>query len=54
MIAMRDGAVVATGSPAHVVTPEQVQMVFGLPVQVHPDPITGTPMVIPVPQRRRC
>ena len=54
MIAMREGTVVATGTPAEVVTPEQVQRVFGLPVEVHPDPITGTPMVIPVPQGRRC
>ena len=54
VIALRNGAVVATGSPAEVVTPELVELVFGLAVQVHPDPITGTPMVIPVPQRRRC
>ena len=53
MIAIRDGQVVATGTPAQVVTPELVEVVFGLPVVVHPDPLTGTPMVIPVPQGRR-
>ena len=54
VIAMRDGQVVATGTPAEVVTAELVEVVFGLPVEVHPDPITGTPMVVPVPQGRRC
>jgi iron complex transport system ATP-binding protein len=54
MIAMRDGAVVVTGTPHEVVTPELVELVFGLPVEVHPDPVTGTPMVIPIPQGRRC
>ncbi|MFT3854941.1 MAG: ABC transporter ATP-binding protein [Ilumatobacteraceae bacterium] len=54
MIAMRDGAVVITGPPEQVVTGELVQLVFGLPVEVHPDPITGTPMVVPIPQSRRC
>jgi iron complex transport system ATP-binding protein len=54
MIAMRDGAVVVTGPPEQVVTGELVELVFGLPVEVHPDPLTGTPMVIPIPQGRRC
>jgi iron complex transport system ATP-binding protein len=54
MIAMRDGAVVVTGTPAEVVTAELVELVFGLPVAVYPDPITGTPMVLPFPQGRRC
>jgi iron complex transport system ATP-binding protein len=54
MIAMRDGAVVVTGTPHEVVTPELVELVFGLPVEVHPDPLSGTPMVIPIPQGRRC
>jgi iron complex transport system ATP-binding protein len=54
MIAMKAGRIVAAGPPAEVVTPEQVEHVFGLAVHVQEDPLTGTPMVIPIPQRRRC
>ncbi|PZE39654.1 ABC transporter ATP-binding protein [Curtobacterium sp. MCPF17_031] len=47
MIAMRDGAIVAQGTPASVVTEELVADVFGLPCVVVPDPETGTPLVVP-------
>lgn len=47
LIAMRDGAVVAEGPPADVVTAELVERVFGLPCVVIPDPVTGTPLVVP-------
>jgi ABC-type cobalamin/Fe3+-siderophores transport system ATPase subunit len=47
LIAMRDGAVVAEGHPADIVTPELVQAVFGLPCRVIADPEAGTPLVIP-------
>ena len=33
--------------PAEVLTAELVESVFGLPVLVVPDPVTGTPMVVP-------
>ncbi|KAB2812021.1 ABC transporter ATP-binding protein [Pimelobacter simplex] len=47
VVAMRDGAVVAAGAPAEVVDAELVEQVFGLACDVVPDPITGTPMIVP-------
>jgi iron complex transport system ATP-binding protein len=52
LIAMRDGAVVAQGAPAEVVTPEMVREVFGLEAMVVPDPAVGTPMVVPLGRTR--
>jgi len=51
LIVMNDGEVVATGAPADVLTAELVEDVFDLPCLVVPDPVTGTPLV--VPRRRR-
>ncbi|MGQ0615669.1 MAG: ABC transporter ATP-binding protein [Acidimicrobiia bacterium] len=47
LIAMREGAIVARGRPAEVVTAELVEAVFGLAVRVIADPETGMPLVIP-------
>jgi iron complex transport system ATP-binding protein len=52
LVAMKDGAIVAEGSPADVITPEVVEDVFGLACKVIDDPLTGTPLVIPVPSGR--
>ncbi|TYL51394.1 ABC transporter ATP-binding protein [Nocardioides sp. BGMRC 2183] len=49
MVAMRDGRVIASGAPADIVTAELVDDVFGLACAVVPDPLTGTPMVVPHP-----
>ncbi|WP_025134555.1 ABC transporter ATP-binding protein [Leucobacter sp. PH1c] len=48
LIAMADGAVVAQGRPAEVVTVELVREVFGLETVICPDPVAGTPMIVPV------
>jgi iron complex transport system ATP-binding protein len=48
LIAMRAGAVVAQGTPADVVTQALVEDVFGLRCEVVPDPVSHTPMVIPI------
>lgn len=53
LIAMKDGLVVAEGAPADVVTVELVRDVFGLDCHVIADPVTGTPMVVPVGRRGR-
>ncbi len=53
LIAMRDGAIVAEGPPAEVITAELVADVFGLDAHIIPDPLTGTPLVLPVPASRR-
>lgn len=51
LVAMGDGAIVAEGRPADVVTVALVADVFGLRAQVIADPVTGTPLVLPVPSR---
>lgn len=52
IIAMRDGAVVAAGPPAEVVTAELVETVFDLAARVIPCPVAGVPLVVPVGGRR--
>lgn len=55
LIAMKDGRIVADGAPADVVTTEVVHDVFGLANEVIADPVTGTPLVVPIgrhPARR--
>ncbi|MCW2825760.1 MAG: cobalamin/Fe(3+)-siderophore transporter ATP-binding protein [Aeromicrobium sp.] len=47
IIAMKQGAIVAEGPPREVVTAEVVTDVFGLACEVVPDPVSGTPMVVP-------
>ncbi len=51
LVAMKDGSVVAEGAPADVVTEQLVREVFGLDCRVVPDPVTGTPMVVPIGRR---
>jgi iron complex transport system ATP-binding protein len=50
VVAMRDGRIVAQGPPAEVFTVELLAAVFGLAALVVPDPVTGTPMVVPLPR----
>jgi iron-siderophore transport system ATP-binding protein len=52
LIVMRDGAVVAKGAPADVMTAELVEHVFGLRCRVIDDPETGTPLVVPAARVR--
>ncbi|MEV0675449.1 ABC transporter ATP-binding protein [Actinosynnema sp. NPDC050436] len=47
LIAMKDGAVVTEGPPSAVVDSVLMKQVFELPSVVVPDPVTGTPMVVP-------
>ena len=54
VVAMGAGAIVAEGDPTdESSTPALVANVFGLQCRVIPDPLTGTPMVVPVPTRTR-
>ncbi|MCC9204077.1 ABC transporter ATP-binding protein [Arthrobacter sp. zg-Y769] len=48
LVAMKDGKIAAEGAPADVVTEELVGSVFGLASRVIPDPVSGTPMVVPL------
>ena len=52
LIAMRDGAVVAEGTPRDVVTEETVKAVFGLDNRIIDDPVSHTPLVVPVSRHR--
>jgi iron complex transport system ATP-binding protein len=48
LVALEGGRVVAEGAPADVVTEENVRAVFGLDSQVMTDPVSRTPLVVPV------
>jgi iron complex transport system ATP-binding protein len=50
VVAMRDGKIVAQGTPAELFTVELLADVFGLSALVVPDPATGTPLVVPLPR----
>lgn len=52
LVALRDGRVVAEGTPSEVVTAELVEEVFGVRSRVIEDPESGTPLVVPVARRR--
>ncbi|MFB7873755.1 ABC transporter ATP-binding protein [Nocardia sp. NPDC056064] len=47
LIAMADGEVVAEGDPRTIITGELIRRVFGIESTILPDPVTGTPLVIP-------
>jgi iron complex transport system ATP-binding protein len=49
LVVMSHGRVVAHGDPADVLTSEVVSEAFSLDALVMPDPLTGTPLVVPVP-----
>jgi iron complex transport system ATP-binding protein len=53
LVAMRDGRIVAEGAPADVVTEQLVADVFGMECRVVPDPVSRTPLVIPVGRHHR-
>lgn len=53
LLALREGQIVAAGRPSQVVTSAFVREVFGLQAQVLEDPVSGTPLVVPVGRRRR-
>jgi ABC-type cobalamin/Fe3+-siderophores transport system ATPase subunit len=48
LVAMVEGRIVAEGDPGEVVTESLVKQVFNLDCRLIPDPVTGTPLIIPV------
>ncbi|MBN1094270.1 ABC transporter ATP-binding protein [Blastococcus sp. TML/M2B] len=52
LVAMKDGVLVASGTPAEVLTEQLLADVFDLEARIVPDPVTGTPMVVPVRRLR--
>ena len=51
LVTMKDGRIVAQGAPAEVMTEEMLADVFGLAARVIPDPVAGTPLVVPIGSR---
>ncbi len=51
MVALRGGQIVAQGSPEQVMTAENLKQVFGLNARVIRDPVTHTPMCVPISRR---
>ncbi len=48
LVAIAGGSVVAEGPPGEVVTEDLVRRVFGLDTRIIPDPVAGTPLVVPL------
>lgn len=46
IIAMKDGAIVAAGTPAEIVTERLVSEIFGVRARILADPDTGSPLVL--------
>ncbi|MFE9743897.1 ABC transporter ATP-binding protein [Saccharothrix saharensis] len=53
LVAMKDGRIAVAGAPDDVLTESTLLEVFGLDARVVPDPVTGTPLVIPIGHRHR-
>jgi iron complex transport system ATP-binding protein len=53
LVALKDGQIVAEGDPSLIVTVEMVQAVFNLECQIISDPLTGTPLCLPIPRKVR-
>lgn len=47
IIAMKSGRIVVEGAPRDVIDAAVVTEVFGLSCEVVPDPVSGTPMIVP-------
>jgi iron complex transport system ATP-binding protein len=52
LVAMKDGALVASGTPEEVLTEQLLAAVFDLEARILTDPVAGTPMVVPVRRLR--
>ncbi|GAA1738385.1 ABC transporter ATP-binding protein [Isoptericola hypogeus] len=52
LVVMSAGKVVGQGEPSAVLTEESVRDAFGLEARVVPDPVSGTPLVVPVGRHR--
>ncbi|MCI1256195.1 MULTISPECIES: ABC transporter ATP-binding protein [Corynebacterium] len=47
LVVMRDGDLIATGTPESVITPELLMDVFDLDATVIEDPVVGGPLIVP-------
>jgi iron complex transport system ATP-binding protein len=51
LVALQRGRAYAAGAPSEIVDDVLVKQVFGLDSRVLPDPVTGTPMCVPIGRR---
>lgn len=51
IVLIRDGRIFDAGTPSAVITDRNVLDVFGVNAVIMPDPLSGTPMCVPVPSR---
>lgn len=52
MVLLKKGRIDAAGTPGAVMTAQMIAQVFGVAAAVLPDPITGTPMCVPLADHR--
>jgi iron complex transport system ATP-binding protein len=53
VVVLRDGAIYQQGDPAQVISTEMLRDVFEIECRIVPDPETGTPMCVPLGNRRK-
>ncbi|UYQ78759.1 ABC transporter ATP-binding protein [Glutamicibacter sp. JL.03c] len=53
VVLMHEGKVLASGAPDEVITGGSLEAAFGVRCEIHPDPVTGGPMMVTVPASRR-
>jgi iron complex transport system ATP-binding protein len=53
LVAMRHGQIVAQGAPSLIVNDALIRDVFGMECHVTVDPITGTPLCVPIGRKHR-
>lgn len=53
LVALKDERIYAQGRPAQIVTVDLINEVFGLPCQIIADPVTNTPLCVPLSHSRR-
>lgn len=52
LVAIHQGCIAAQGEPHEVIQAPMIRNVFGIDCHIIPDPITGTPLVVPMGRRK--
>lgn len=53
MVMLKEGHVIAAGPPTRLMTAGNIEQVFGVRTHILADPVTGTPMCVPLGQRAK-
>ncbi len=54
LFAMKKGELIAKGTPQEILSEELVKEVFGLDCQIMNDPISNSPMIVPIGRHHAC